>query len=375
MWIEQNFFKYIIAFILVLLSILLLYHNIPIFYEFFLYLAAFVLPLLFSTILYYVLRPLVNLLTRWMPRHWAILYVYVLVAVVFTVAVLLFIPEVVSSANYFSQDQAKSLKDKVAHLISTFESYTHLPQLSFFEDLIYKSLSSITGYTSTMFVAFIKAFAGLAVAIGLTPFILFYFLRDDALFSRFIMRYVPLNHQQEVQNILTDVDASLGGFIFSRVIVASILGLILLLGYALIGLPFPFLLAFFAAVLSVIPVLGTFIGLAPAILFAATIDVYMIVKVLILTLIAHLIENYVITPRLMASTLKIHPLTIILLLLLGSYIFGVLGLILIIPAYAIIKVFVWNIYKIVRLRTETAKLQTMREAAKQEKLDENTAAE
>ncbi len=71
---------------------------------------------------------------------------------------------------------------------------------------------------------------------------------------------------------------------------------------------------------------------------------------------AHFIESYIVAPKLMSHNLKIHPLTIIFLLLIASYLFKILGLILVIPAYAIIKVIVWNIYKVLRRRYKMAQL-------------------
>jgi predicted PurR-regulated permease PerM len=103
-----------------------------------------------------------------------------------------------------------------------------------------------------------------------------------------------------------------------------------------------------------------------------TIDGYMVLNVIGLMALAHFVESYVIAPKLMSHNLKIHPLTIIFLLLIASYLFKVLGLILIIPAYAIIKVIVWNIYKILKLKYKMAQLNELLEAANSEMEEKET---
>ncbi|MBA2727595.1 MAG: AI-2E family transporter [Parachlamydiaceae bacterium] len=366
MWIEQNFFKYIIGVILVLISTLLFYHNLPVFYELITYIAAICLPLLISTIFYYVLRPIIRLLENWIPRYLAILLVYLVIGIAVYVLVVYFLLEIVDLNSYFSVERTELLKEKISQYLTGIENYFHFSKMPLFENLISKSLPVASNFAYNFFLGFMTIVADAAIAIALTPFVLYYFLRDDKLFARFILRFVPLEHQEQVQKILTDIDTTLGGFIFTQATTSMILGTSLFFGYLFLGLPYPFLLAIFATIFYIIPFLGTFIAIIPALLVAMTIDGYMILNVIGLMAIAHFVESYVIAPKLMSNNLKIHPLTVIFLLLIASYLFKVLGLILVIPAYAIIKVIVWNIYKILRLKYKMAQLNELLEAANSE---------
>lgn len=363
MWIEEVFFKYMTGVILVLLTTLLLYYNLPIFYLILWFLAAIFLPVLFTTLFYYILRPAVNFLSQWLPRYLSILLVYLFVTVGVTTLALIFLPEFAEAINYFSSDKLGALKEHFANLVTKAKEYAPV-NLPFFEKLFLENMPKINMYVYQFFVGFITAITGIAVAIGLTPFMLYYFLRDDSLFARFVLRFVPQKFQEEVQTIMNDIDVALSGFISAQATIALIIGCCLLIGYLIIGLPYPVSLAIFAMIFYIIPFIGTFLAIIPALFVAISISLSMMFKVVIIMLVAHLIEANLITPRLMASTLKIHPLTVILLLLIGGSLFGILGLILITPAYAIIKVFVWNIYKIIRLRYHLAKLQSI--------IDENT---
>lgn len=359
MWIEHGFFKYMSGVIMVLLTTLLLYYNLPVFYLVLWFLAAIFLPILFSTLFYYILRPLVDWLSQWLPRYLAILSVYLLIGLVVTVVMVYFVPEVVNVFSNFSSMNVEALKRHFNDIVEWLKNYIPFSNIPFFENLFLNSFPKINGIAYQLLAGLFAAVTGIAIAIGITPFVLYYFLRDDHLFTRFVLRFMPQKYQEEVQKIMQDIDITLSGFISTQATIAMIVGGFLFIGYVVIGLPYPLSLALFGMIFYVIPFLGTFIAIIPSLIVAASISLSMIVKVIIIMIIAHVIEAFFITPRMMSNTLKIHPLTIILLLLVGGSLFGILGLILITPAYAILKVFVWNIYKIVRLKFEMARLQSV----------------
>lgn len=357
MWISHPFFKYASGIILILLIILLFYFDLPVFQFIIRFIAAISLPIFFSVLLYYILRPLVGTLGRWMPKYLSILFVYLLLALVIIFFAMYLAPELIGAMSKISPTSLDSAKEHLYHFLNILNEHFPFINLSSFETILSQNFQKINNVIYQFLVEIVSALTGLSIAIALTPFILYYILRDDYLFSLFIVRYTPQTHQEEVQKILHDIDTALNGFITTQATVALVIGSFLLIGYIIIGLPYALLLSLFATIFYVIPFLGTFIAIIPALLIAATIHFSMILKVILIMIIAHFFETYLISPRLMSNTLKIHPLTIICLLLIGGSVFGIIGLILITPAYSIIKVVVWNMYKIFRLRYEQAKLQ------------------
>lgn len=99
-----------------------------------------------------------------------------------------------------------------------------------------------------------------------------------------------------------------------------------------------------------IPFLGTFIAIIPALIIGLADSPFMAFKVILVMIVAHVIESDIVSPKILGQRLHIHPLTIILLLLAAGSLYGLIGLLLATPIYAIIKVIVWNVYKIFRLR-------------------------
>jgi predicted PurR-regulated permease PerM len=111
------------------------------------------------------------------------------------------------------------------------------------------------------------------------------------------------------------------------------------------------ILALVAMLTNVIPFVGPFIGIIPALIVGFIESPMMMLKVIIVVVIAQQIESNLISPQIMGRALDVHPLTIILLLLVASSLGGVLGLILAVPTYAMLKVVVKHSYRLFRLRS------------------------
>lgn len=149
---------------------------------------------------------------------------------------------------------------------------------------------------------------------------------------------VPVRHRRETVSMLKDIDAALGNYVRGQFTVCLIIGVLAYLGYWLINMPYPLLLASIVAVFNIIPYLGPFFGAAPAIVMASTISLKMVLYVAAINLIVQVLEGNVISPQVVGRKLQMHPLQIIFVLLVGGELAGVVGLILAVPAYAVIKV-------------------------------------
>lgn len=349
MWYNSRFYQYTIGIILVLTTILLFYYSLPVFVPILWFIGAIFLPILFATLLYYILRPLLLILEKWLPKGIAIFIIYILVLLIVISVFLALGPELIILLGSISTENIGKLSDKIIETFNVIRGYLPLSTFQLMEETLKNNIPRINEFLYKAGVHFFSTAASITISIALTPFVLYYFLKDDVLFSKFILRYVPSAFNNETQKILVDIDNTLSEFIQAQMTLAVMVGTFLLIGYLIIGLPHPIALAVFATVFYVIPFLGTFIAVIPAIFVALTIDFMMVLKVIGVMFAAHLIEANFLTPRLMSTRLNIHPLTIILLLLAAGSLFGILGLLLATPTYAILKVIIWNIYKIARL--------------------------
>src|SRR5262245_57410126 len=287
MWIRQPFFKYSTGTIMVLLILLLLYYNLPIFQFIIHFIGAVSLPILFSVLIYYILRPIVGKLENWMPKYLSILLVYLLLALIIVFFVAYLAPELIDAMGSITSKGLNSLKNHVNKFLIYLNEHFPFINLTYFQKLFDINLEKINEIAYPLLLDILATTTALSIAIAITPFILYYFLRDDNLFSEYILRFTPITHQDELKKILHDIDTTLQNFITTQMTVAVIIGSILLIGYLIIGLPYPLLLALFAMIFYVIPFLGTFIAIVPALLIAGTIHFSMIIKVIVIMFIAH----------------------------------------------------------------------------------------
>lgn len=109
-------------------------------------------------------------------------------------------------------------------------------------------------------------------------------------------------------------------------------------------MPYALLFACVVAVFNIVPYLGPFLGAAPALVVAATISVKMVLYVVLVNTACQILEGNVISPQVVGRSLKMHPLLIMFALLVGGELAGVVGLILAVPVFAVIKVIVQHVF-------------------------------
>lgn len=183
----------------------------------------------------------------------------------------------------------------------------------------------------------------------LVPFILFYFLKDGGSFVNSFTDVIPSKYRGLVKDALARIDEVLSTYISGQLLVALVIGILMFFGYLIIGMPNALLMAFFSMVTSIIPFLGPFLGIIPALLISLTINLSMVIKVIIAALIVQQIEGNLITPNIIGNKLRVHPLSIILIIIISVSLFGFLGAFVGIPVYIALKILFKTLYKIYKL--------------------------
>lgn len=355
LWIENRFFEYAIGFVLVLLIILLLSHTSFIIAPFFNYIAAVFFPLLLSAILYYVLRPIVRWMTmHHIPRVIAIFSTYLIILIVMILIFSLLGPMLVQQISTFTlatTNLLEHIKGKTEGLVAG------LPiDIGQIKELIASFLIKLNDLITNNIVETVSTVTRFAVTLVITPFILYYFLKDDRhLYTAFIRNISP-TYRLRVRKILTDADMTLSTFIRGQLLVSCILGGLLFIGYELIGLDNAFILAVFAMGAVTIPFFGTFIALIPALMVGLSQSPFMATKAVFVVLVGVALESNLIAPQIMSQRLHIHPLTVMLLLLASGSLYGILGLFLATPVYAVLKVVFKHAYEIYSVQKTVPKI-------------------
>ncbi|HEL2401391.1 TPA: AI-2E family transporter [Streptococcus suis] len=306
------------------------------------------LPMLLTGLLYYLLNPIVDWLEKYkITRTAAISVLFVLIGMLLVWGLAVVIPSIQGQVVSFAQNlpsNIQKIESQVTTLLENeqFEQFrpTALEILNKVNDQIVsyaqKFSSSAVNWASSL----ISTASQIIVAILIMPFILFYLLRDGQYLNRHVTQYLPTKWRSSVSKVLTDVNSQLSNYVRGQVTVAIIVALMFSVMFSVIGLSYPVTLGVMAGFLNLIPYLGSFLAMIPAVVLGLIAGPVMLVKVLIVFMLEQTIEGRFVTPLIIGSSLSIHPITILFVLLTAGQMYGVLGVLLGIPIYASIKVVV-----------------------------------
>ncbi|MEQ7052277.1 AI-2E family transporter [Paenibacillaceae sp. P-4] len=301
------------------------------------FLKAVLAPFFVAMIIAYVLNPIVILLNeRKVPRTMAVLLIYAVFIAVVTVILVNIIPMLVKQLAELN-NQMPHLNAKAEQMMDGVSKTMPSSVRSGLNDSIY-ALEERIGKAISDFMENIGAAINLLFIALIVPFLIFYILKDFDVFERAVIAYVPRSHRKHTVMLFREIDAALGSYVRGQFLVCLIIGVLAYIGYWIIGMPYALLLALCVAVFNIIPYLGPYFGAAPALIFAATVSLKMVIFVISVNTICQIVEGNIISPQIVGKTLHMHPLTIIFALLVGGEIAGVVGLILAVPFFAVVKV-------------------------------------
>lgn len=285
-----------------------------------------------ALILTVALLPMVDFLNkRRLPRGVAVLLVYLGLAATATgIGYLLFPPLV---------DQLQLLVRQLPQLISQipFIAEVRVDQslFSFLREQV-SSLQNIALTATNTAIAIVVAIITIVV-------INIYWLADYANIRQFVLRQFGVRSVRAEQ-AFSNVERRLGGWIRGQLLLSLAVGVLYLIAYLAIGLPAALPLALLAGIFEIIPVLGPTLAAIPALLIAFTVSPQTVIIVLVAYLIIQQIEGNFLAPKIMSRTAHLHPLAVILVLLVGSELAGLLGVLLAVP----VALFILAIQQILR---------------------------
>lgn len=357
MWYRQKFFKITVGLLLILLIIYLIIQLKPLFILILSFIEALLFPTIIAGVLYYILRPFCEFLEkRKIPRILSISIIYLLFFVILTLTISFLWPFISQQLSEFSstpKEKLKEVENKTVDIMNLF-NFTALTHEQLRQTLLYYLQKSAELITQNLTLT-ISSIATIASYFIITPFLLFYFLKDDHQMFLQLNQLVPRLYKKDSKTILQDVDFTLASYISGQVIVSLIVAILIFIGYLVIGLKYAFLLSIIAFIFNLIPFCGPIISTVPALLIGLSHSPLMGIKVLIVVAIVHLLDLNLISPRIVGVRLQIHPVTIILLLVVGISMVGFIGLFLVVPIYAVIKVLIKDIYEIKQSKDEELK--------------------
>jgi predicted PurR-regulated permease PerM len=353
-WFLNN--QVVTALLVVLLILLIVFLFTKVSYLFapiWQFLAVVGLPIILAGILYYLMNPIVDYLEKQkIPRLYSIIGLFVTVVALIVWGSVVIIPKIqeqtISFIDNFPQ-YVKTIDQKLTEILSDPLFNQFREQLESAGDKFMSSagdmLQDISKSTVQSLGSFVGTIATIFVAIITMPFILFYLLKDGKRLAPYFVNFLPTRMRKPTLKVLSEMNAQVSSYIRGQLTVAFTVAIMFMIGFALIGLDYAVTLGIIAGFLNLIPYLGSFLAIIPAIFLGIVAGPAMLIKVLIVAALEQTIEGRLISPLVLGNQLAIHPVTILLVLLTSGKLFGIVGVILGIPVYAAAKVIITHIFE------------------------------
>ena len=316
------------------------------------FLSVVMLPVILSGLLFYLLNPLVDLMEKYkINRVLAISIIFVIIAFLLIIGLAVAIPNLQRQVVIFAQNVPSYIEDAdrvIDDLVTKRLPDDFRPQL---EQVLAQFSTQATAWASNIsskavnwVSAIISGTSQVIVALIIMPFMLFYLLRDGKGLRDYITQFLPNKLREPVGKVLSDVNQQLANYVRGQITVAVIVAIMFIIFFKIIGLRYAVALGITAGVLNLVPYLGSFLAMLPALVLGLIAGPVMLLKVIIVFIVEQTIEGRFVSPLILGSQLNIHPITILFVLLTSGSMFGIWGVLLGIPIYASAKVVISAVF-------------------------------
>jgi predicted PurR-regulated permease PerM len=296
-------------------------------------------------------QPVVHALTRRkVPKWLAITIVFVVLTIIIGVGLLVIVPLTIA--------QLQTLAANAPAYVAALETgardsqdwlQTHVPGLQVpssafdigqlggqsLQTLVTTSLASLGAILIGAATAFFVAFASIVLSF-------FFLLNDDQIVNAFTSLF-PAKRRLTARKLALEITETFGSFISGQVLVSAITGIVVTIVTALFGFKFSLILGIVTAVAYAVPVIGMLIAQAIAIVLCAPQGGWMILWVQVVMFFMARISDNVLVPKIMGESVGVSPIGVMFAVFAGGELFGIPGLLLGIPAAALIKI-LWRYF-------------------------------
>lgn len=308
-------------------------------------------PLILAGMIVFLLNPFVTWLhRRGVPRAAGAGIAYLLFFAIATVLILLAIPAIQDQANDLSE-RWPDVQDRIEHWVDERAEDLEGTPLEFNREDLADRFAQDTevDISESLRTASEIGFRVLEVLLIfiLAPIFAFYLLIDLPHLRRAGEELIPTTVREDVILVARRLNHALGGFFRGQLVVAFVVGVMSSVGLWLIDLPFWLLIGMIAGFFNLVPLIGPYIGGVPAVLIAlTTADPIKALYAVLVLLAVQQIDNHFISPIVMKRAVKLHPVVVMVVLLLGGTLFGFFGLLVAVPATAAIKIIASHLWRV-----------------------------
>jgi putative permease len=293
-----------------------------------------------SALLAYIIDPLATYLeSRGMKRPGATAIVFLMIVAVMALAFLVLAPmlvnQIVSIQQSLKGGHADAMIDQIEQTIASQFSSLGVKDIH-----IGERLQAYAASTAEWFFDHILDMVSLLTNIIIIPFIVFFLLKDGRQIKKQFVSLMPNRYFELSLNLLHKMDEQLGNYLRGQFLDAVVIGILSTVALWLLDVKYSFLFGAFAGIANLIPYLGPVLGAALAIVVTVfeTGNLSIAWSILLAFIVVKLVDDVVIQPVIIAKSVDMHPLLVLLAVLVGGKFFGILGMLLSVPATGFLKV-------------------------------------
>ncbi|MDN6616645.1 MAG: AI-2E family transporter [Enterococcus sp.] len=305
-------------------------------------------PMIFALLLYYLLNPIVNFLNKkGVSRTIGIVLTYVVILGFLFFGGARLVPVIQEQ----TQDLIKEFPKYMDDFQQAIRNILDATPFAASSDQALNSLDKLTKEGLNYLVnnwqdgakglgTIFSAVSSTAITLFTGPIIAFFLIQSPHKLYNAVIEMIPPRFRKDSSTLINIANQQLGAFLKGQVIASLLLGVIYWVVFLLLGLQFATVIAFAAGILSIIPYIGSFLAFLPGLFIAFQDSSFMVVKFVIAWFVVQLLHGDLVVPRVMGDRLKIHPITILVVLLVMGDLLGLVGVIFGIPIYSMIKLLV-----------------------------------
>ena len=316
------------------------------------FISAIGVPVACGAVLYYLVKPIYDfLVSKKIPKGIAILGVMLGIVFLFVMVVTSLVPiiqkqllDLVSQLPYYYQIISNQVERFMqSSWFTALQEQFNTINMDFIQSIT-ERLNGILNLTFSGIGSVVGIVGDTIITLMTMPVILYYLLKDGNKVIPSITRLFPTRSRNKISVMLNEMNQQVSSYIRGQILVAICVGVTYTIGYSIINLPYGVTIGMIAGLLTIIPYIGSIIGLTPALIIAFVTNPSLALQVLLVFVIEQLIESRLLQPLILGSSLKMHPVTILVILLAAGKMFGLTGLLIAVPVYAVVKVFVTHFF-------------------------------
>lgn len=311
------------------------------------------MPFFIALIIAYLLHPMVIRMERKkIKRGSAIILLYVFFILTIGSIIVFIIPEIISNT--------RELINSVPKIAAQFEGFFNGFMSSIktsawpdeFKQTVLREITSTTELIQNSVVIFLKRSITSMINtvfelfdIVLSLIIAYYFLKDAEGFKEGALSLAPRKWRNSLVAVGREIHMILSNFIQGQLLTALIVGILESIGLFAINAKYAIVLGMIGGIFNIIPYFGPFLGAIPAVIVTFIESPIKAFWAIIVFSIVQQIDNAFISPKIIEGKLGLHPVTTILAVLAGGEFFGIVGMLLAVPIFAILKVLFKHVYE------------------------------